>query len=288
MHKVGLLTYSNIFILILTSFFILNSFSLSDDTKKNKLSLIEECKKNLALVPHSLPSELLSATCLDAQILDSCKSEEGRSIFHFEKTSSNEKALKVLVYALTHGDEPESTSLAIHWTNRLRNLTPRSSWRIVPFLNPDGFFLKTRMNKNGVDINRNFPTKDWNPDALKRWKEREKSDPRRYPGPEASSEKETRCAIKHYEDFAPQFVISIHTPYGLLDFDGPKLHFPAYFVLPWKSLGHFPGSLGRYLWHERKVPVVTVELKSLEDFQDPKKIEELQDLLGTVAIQSQP
>ncbi|MCK6594995.1 MAG: hypothetical protein L6Q33_07345, partial [Bacteriovoracaceae bacterium] len=31
--------------------------------------------------------------------------------------------------------------------------------------------------------------------------------------------------------------------------------------LPWRKLGTFTGSLGRYMWDERNVPVLTVEIK---------------------------
>ncbi|MCE3011354.1 MAG: murein peptide amidase A, partial [Proteobacteria bacterium] len=51
--------------------------------------------------------------------------------------------------------------------------------------------------------------------------------------------------------------------------------------LPWTSLGHYPGSLGRYMWFERKIPVLTMELK--EDL--PKTLrpfEELQDIIGVL------
>ena len=31
----------------------------------------------------------------------------------------------------------------------------------IPCLNPDGMSKNTRTNSNGVDLNRNFPTKNW-------------------------------------------------------------------------------------------------------------------------------
>ena len=50
----------------------------------------------------------------------------------------------------------------------------------------------TRVNGNGVDLNRNFPTPDWVRDAHDYWAGRTKSDPRRFPGKEANSEIETK------------------------------------------------------------------------------------------------
>jgi protein MpaA len=73
----------------------------------------------------------------------------------------------------------------------------------------------------------------------------------------------------------------VHTPLKVLDFDGPKVNFPKYDYLPWKSLGHFPGSLGRYMWFERQTPVLTTELK--EDLPASlAPLEKLQDVIGTL------
>ena len=158
---------------------------------------------------------------------------------------------------------------------------------MIPSANPDGYFKRTRMNANGVDINRNFPTKDWEELALKRWKTKKKSDPRKYPGAAANSQPETQCLVNHIEDFQPDFIISIHTPLGVLDFDGPKnLKLPKFKPLPWISLGNYPGSLGRYMWKERKVPVLTIELNNELAVYNLEKFDRLQDISGTVAIQA--
>lgn len=146
-------------------------------------------------------------------------------------------------------------------------------------VNPDGFAAKTRTNANRVDINRNFPTKDWEAQAVKLWKSQTSSNPRRFPGDKSGSEPETQCILGHMEEYKPDFVISVHTPLRVLDFDGPKVTYPKYDYLPWKSLGHFPGSLGRYLWFERSTPVLTMELKE----NLPNRLEtfnRLQDLIG--------
>src|SRR5690606_35181087 len=153
-------------------------------------------------------------------------------------------------------DEIPSGAVARSWMVRLQEISPRNTWRVVPILNPDGLVKKSRLNGREVDLNRNFPTEDWDELALKSWREKTKSNPRRYPGDGPASEPETACAIEHIKDFKPDFIISIHTPLGVLDFDGPKsLPFPNFKPLPWRSLGHFPGSLGRYMWKEHGVPV---------------------------------
>jgi hypothetical protein len=98
----------------------------------------------------------------------------------------------------------------------------------------------------------------------------------------AASEPETKCALHHLEDFQPDFIVSVHTPLKVLDFDGPKVSPPPKFdYLPWKSLGNYPGSLGRYMWLERNTPVLTMELKeNLPPNLAP--FEQLQDIIGSL------
>jgi protein MpaA len=128
-------------------------------------------------------------------------------------------------------------------------------------------------------LNRNFPTKDWPEEAMKYWEKQGHSDARRFPGDGAGSEPETKCAIAEIKDFKPDFIVSVHTPYHVLDFDGPRIGFPPYRDLPWRALGNFPGSLGRYMWRDYQVPVLTVELGT--SMVDAAR---LQDIVGSFAI----
>lgn len=224
----------------------------------------------------------IAQVCEQAQVLPSCTSSEGLPIYHFNFMSDNPHKKKILVYSLIHGDERAAGDVARFWLERLSKIKgARNEWRIVPVLNPDGVNLKSRLNARGVDLNRNFPTQDWDPEATKAW-HKLKQNPRRYPGPSANSEPETQCALAHLEDYKPFFVVSIHTPLAVLDFDGPKLPRKLpYGYLPWRSLGHFPGSLGRYLWLERQTPVLTAEfLQAPPSLDSP--LQELQDALGTL------
>lgn len=246
-----------------------------------------ECRKALATLRINVDVDL-DAVCSGVAQLDGCESEKGSSIYHFDRFANASRARRVLVLSLVHGDEPESAVAAKLWMARLLRIEPRSSWRIIPVLNPDGFAAASRMNSRGVDLNRNFPTRDWHDRARRDWQSKRKRDPRRFPGDEPASEKETRCAMKHIDAFRPDLVVAIHTPYGILDFDGPKdMAFPKAF-LPWVSLGHFPGSLGRYMWHDRSVPVLTIELKGEESLESLADLDKLQDISGTLAVQIKP
>ncbi len=194
--------------------------------------------------------------------------------------------LRVLVVGAMHGDELTAASLALRWIGMAAaegaaslpspempvaqgasaERTPAAApvhWRFIPVLNPDGLLAPkpTRVNAGGVDLNRNFPTPGWAQDAPVYWEKRTRKDPRRWPGHEPLSEPESRFLHQQMEQFRPQLVVSIHAPYGVLDFDGP--HDPPARLgrLRMDKLGVFPGSLGHYGGLHRGVPVVTIELE---------------------------
>ncbi len=246
------------------------------------INIEEACVQELKGFPGPFDEKILRAACKQAKLDPICLSVEGKPIFHYDKAGvQNGGGKKILVISVIHGDERPAGSVSRFWLERLHTIEPRNSWRVIPVLNPDGVKYKTRTNANKIDINRNFPTRDWDENAVKYWKTSTSSNPRRFPGEQPGSEPETKCALKLMEEFRPDFIVSIHTPLNVLDFDGPKVKPPAFDYLPWKSLGHFPGSLGRYMWSERKTPVLTAELKSgMPASYQP--FEKLQDVIGTL------
>lgn len=174
--------------------------------------------------------------------------------------------LRVLVTGAMHGDELSSASVALHWI-RLAAREPMQMpqpvrWRFVPVLNPDGLFAQppTRVNAHGVDLNRNFPTPNWERDAAIYWQKRTRKDPRRWPGPSPLSEPESRFLHEQMQVFRPHLIVSIHAPYGVLDFDGPSVPPSRLGRLVLDQVGIFPGSLGNYGGVHKGVPVVTIEL----------------------------
>ncbi len=254
------------------------------------VDLAAVCKAQLTQIPNSDSFKKIDELCAQAMQLTSCSSVKAEPIFHFDFTADKKekKPTNILVFGIVHGDEEESATVALAWLSRLKEISPRNNWRIVPVLNPDGWKLKTRTNANGVDVNRNFPSKDWEELALKYWKTKADANPRRFPGTQSASEPETRCAVDQIAEFKPNFVISIHTPLGLLDFDGPRVAPPKFQPLPWVRLGNYPGSLGRYMWVDRNVPVLTVELKGKQvATRSLDQFDKLQDITGTVALQAE-
>lgn len=172
--------------------------------------------------------------------------------------------LRVLVVAAMHGDEFSSASVALHWL-KLAQAAPESThWRFIPLLNPDGL-LRTparRMNANGVDLNRNFPTPNWQRETKHYWEKLTRKDPRRWPGKAPLSEPESKFLFDQMASFKPDLIVSIHAPYGVLDFDGPVMPPTKLGRLYLDQVGVFPGSLGNYGGVQNAMPVVTVELPS--------------------------
>jgi len=174
--------------------------------------------------------------------------------------------LRVLVVGAIHGDELSSASVALHWIKQAGQMPADSpqtiAWRFVPVLNPDGITVQPprRVNANGVDLNRNFPTPNWERDAKIYWEKRTNKDPRRYPGPKPLSEPESQFLHQQMQSFQPNLIVSIHAPYGVLDFDGPSVPPSRLGRLYLDQVGIFPGSLGNYGGVHKGVPVVTIEL----------------------------
>jgi hypothetical protein len=191
------------------------------------------------------------------------RSVKGRTIYTRDVQVAAPR-LRVLVIGGMHGDELSSASVALHWIRLAQDAREPIHWRFIPALNPDGLFDKParRVNANGVDLNRNFPTPNWERDSVYYWEKRARKDPRRWPGRTPLSEPETRFLHDEMQRFRPNLIVSIHAPYGILDFDGPTTPPRRLGRLYLDQLGVFPGSLGNYGGVHQGMPVVTIELPS--------------------------
>ena len=78
----------------------------------------------------------------------------------------------------------------------------------------------------------------------------------------ASSEPETKWLIDEINSFKPDAIISVHAPYGVVDFDAQILDIAPKNLgrLLLNLLGTYPGSLGNYAGINRNIPVITLEL----------------------------
>lgn len=195
--------------------------------------------------------------------------------------------MTTLLLGGVHPDELTPIPLAFRFANYLeenRQIIPANSRVVVaPLINPDGFFRKasTRVNGQGVDLNRNFFTQDWYTSAKNWWITRRQRNEQHFPGHIPNSEIETLFQIWLIDNFKPDKIISVHAPLGFYDYDGPgdrKLkslttseqkarnlveHMSAssknYKIVDYSF---YPGSLGNYAGNERGIPTITLELET--------------------------
>jgi murein peptide amidase A len=187
------------------------------------------------------------------------RSVSGQGIFSYEWTDKSHPKASVLVLGGHHGNEIEGVVAAKGLMARLIEHNPFDlSLCVVPNINPDGVYRLTRTNQNGVDLNRNLPTKDWNPVA---------TDPKYPPGPKAASEPETKTLVQLIQVFQPQCIISIHSFSNfMLNTNGDCVALAqamqkvnSYKIEP--SIGYpTPGSLGTYAV-ENSIPCLTYEIE---------------------------
>ena len=169
----------------------------------------------------------------------------------------------VLIIGCFHGDEPQGKYL----TEKYLENKPDTNLLFIPCLNEYGFKHNIRTNSNGVDLNRNFPTKNWI--------ESEKDN--FYGGKEPASEEETRFVIDTIERVKPKLILTLHAPYKVVNYDGPAseisekiseiIGYPVE-----ESIGYpTPGSFGTWAGVERNIPTITLEL---DEEADIKELEE--------------
>lgn len=269
---------------ILISTFI--AFSLANALASNSKICVDYASR--------IPS-VTAAMCEAAQVQPlGVRSVQGRVIWGRD-VQPQDANLRVLVVGGMHGDEMSSVSLAYHWL-ALAEKPPADSplsihWRFIPSLNPDGLFARPskRTNANGVDLNRNFPTPNWTRDAKQYWEKSTKRDPRRWPGNKPLSEPESKYLHDLMESFKPNLIVSIHAPYGVLDFDGPSVPPSKLGRLYLDQVGIFPGSLGNYGGIHKGVPVVTIELPSASSVPQSAEVRQMwMDLLRWMSERLKP
>jgi protein MpaA len=170
----------------------------------------------------------------------------------------------VLVLAAIHGDESETTVVV---SEAMRCLPEADlSAAVILCGNPDGLQRGTRGNARGVDLNRNFPTSNWNAGPV--FYKSRANDPRDIalsPGPAPVSEPETAALIALIDRMKPRAVVSLHSALACVDDSGAS-HLGRQLAdrcsLPFLTeIGYpTPGSMGTWAG-ERGLNLVTIELE---------------------------
>lgn len=170
---------------------------------------------------------------------------------------------KVLVIGCMHGDEPQGEYLINEY---LKN-NADTKLLLIPCLNPDGVKAQTRVNSNGVDLNRNFPTKNWELTEKNNF----------YGGNEPASEIETRFLINVIDEFKPELILTLHAPYKVVNYDGNALDIANKIseIIKYPveaSIGYpTPGSFGTWAGIERNIPTITLELDEEIEVKELRK-----------------
>ncbi len=202
------------------------------------------------------------------------------------KSRDSNKAIRILLLGGIHGDELTASAIVFQWLQWMTApLAQEFQWMVVPVVNPDGLLAAKprRMNANGVDLNRNFPTPGWQKDAPRYWAKVTKSDPRRFPGRTPLSEPESRWVHQAMERFQPDVIISVHAPFGVLDFDGPVAPPQRFGRLVLDRVGVYPGSLGNYSGKHKNIPVITIELPNARTMPSNAEVGRIwQDMLNWI------
>lgn len=167
---------------------------------------------------------------------------------------------RVIIFGGIHGNESDSSIVAKALMGSFFQETAPEELTVivVPDANPDGLLANTRVNARGVDINRNFPSTSWKSEYL---------DENQFPGMQPASEPETVALLKLLESSPPDFIITLHAAMGCVNWDGPgeQLARVIASVNGYPLCGYLgydtPGSLGTFMGVDRKLPVVTIELR---------------------------
>jgi protein MpaA len=188
-------------------------------------------------------------------------SVEGRPIELFQLTrGQGVNAPNLLLIGGVHGDEPEGYFLVEEFVrqNVWRELEGLANLWVIPRLNPDGCAANRRVNANGVDLNRNLPTKDWTSAV---------TNERYNPGTAPGSEPENKALMQVIERLKLRAIVSAHSWKPMINYNGPckKLaevmsEKTGYIVSD--DIGYpTPGSLGTWAGWERKIPTITLEIE---------------------------
>jgi protein MpaA len=167
--------------------------------------------------------------------------------------------VKALILGGVHGDEIEGVVCAQSLISEFsKSFDYNLDLTIIPQFNIEGVLTKSRSNANGVDLNRNLPTKDWSPEI---------KSPRYHPGQRPNSEPENKALVQYLENVKPNFILSLHSWNPMINLNG-EAHAEAEILAKhtgYKIEGDIgyptPGCLGTYAATERNIPTITYEIQ---------------------------
>ena len=200
------------------------------------------------------------------QVLEFTKTILGNEIqlFGFENCKN-----PTLIIGVFHGDEPQGKYLIEKYLRDCIRFQTNPNYKgneilFIPCLNPDGLQKGTRTNANGVDLNRNFPTKNWELTERNEF----------FGGESPASEIETRFIVDIIEKYKPKEILTLHAPFKIVNYDGNAKDLAEKIseIIDYPVEGNIgyptPGSFGTYAGIEKKIPTITLELDEICPVQD--------------------
>ena len=188
-------------------------------------------------------------------------SSGNRSII-YRHLKSGEGALRILLLGGVHGNETEGIQFMHEFCKEYVDGNKSSPFPeelfVIPVMNPDGLFNYERKNANGVDLNRNMATNDWDANF---------SQEKYFPGDAPNSEPETQHLAEVIDSYKPEYIISFHSWKPMINYNGPAVRYAEKIAekltMPITSdIGYpTPGSLGTYAGKERGIPTITLEFE---------------------------
>jgi protein MpaA len=176
---------------------------------------------------------------------------------------------RMLVMAGIHGENQEPITVAV-LSAALRSILPENlHCAVILCANPDGLVHGTRSNARNVDLNRNFPTQNWQEGSTtSKWEEWLSSTVQHSTGERPASEPEVAALIQFIEEQCIEQVVSIHAPLGCVDYGGTRPwplveELSQRLSLPVVSdIGYpCPGSMGTWAG-EAGLPLITLEFEN--------------------------
>jgi protein MpaA len=145
-------------------------------------------------------SDRSGASSIPAESVRSVTTGQSTRGRKFEAIVVGEGPRRVAVIGSLHGDQAQAISMLVNLARELRQRPDRAGGcqvLLVKTGNPDGLADRTELNSRGVDLNRNFPARNWQALAND------------LAGDRPGSEVETRAIIKLLEDFRPDLLVHL-------------------------------------------------------------------------------
>ena len=194
---------------------------------------------------------------MELKLLKQIKTNNGKTVRFLFKKGLTPK--NILFLGVTHGEEPQGKYLIEKFLEKIKNenLNFKNNLYFIPCLNPDGMENGKRGNSNNVDLNRNFPTKNYKVMTF---------DDGTTSGVEANSERETKFLSEIIETIKFDAILSFHAPFAIVNYDGNAQNIASEVS---KITGYpiqadigypTPGSFVTFCGVERNIPTITLEV----------------------------